>query len=279
MSKFYIDSGEIKKCSDAVFTADYTFGLHDMIHETIRLSQTKALFLAEHIQNCMDTMDVLAFPYPKSFSVQEIQRHITRLLNVNKVYKGGICKLVIYRKAHVFNGLESTQSSYALFIESCADVGFQFNMKGVRMALLPSVQIQTPYLYSMYSAHMIVQHKIHKIFQNTGVNAVAFFTQESYIFHSSYGDIFYVSQDQVYCPEIEINTFRHPLTDFIIQHMRSNKIVVHEESQITVEHILQADEVFVVHPLYGVQWVVSCNNTTYGFSLSKKISDMLQGLV
>ena len=274
MSKFCIDNGEIKKTQECSMPMELVFGMGDMIHETVRLVNTQALFLKQHIQNMCDTMDVLAIPYPQDFTFSEIAKQITRLLNVNKVYKGGECKIIIYRNAPVF-GTISTEVSYALFIKVLAHNTFEFNTKGVRVALLPSVIIQKPWLYSMYSAHMLVQHKTYHLFQKTGVDVLAYFTEDGHVFHSSGGDIFYIQNGIVYCPSIETNTFRHPLSDFLLQQLSKINIQYSEQNTCTINAILKADEVFIVHPIHGIQWVVSCNEKTYLCKLSQKIHQLL----
>ena len=274
MSKFYIDNGEIKNTQECAMPTELAFGMGDMIHETVRLLNAQALFLKQHIQNICDTMDVLAIPYPQNFTLTEIAKQITRLLNVNKVYKGGECKIIVYRNAPVFGNI-TTEVSYALFIKTLTHNTFEFNNKGLRVALLPSVIIQKPLLYSTYSAHMLVQHKTQHLFQKTGVDILAYFNEHGHVFHTSSGDIFYITNNTVYCPSIETNTFRHPLSDFLLQHLSKINIQYDEQNNCTTDAILQADEVFIVNPLHGIQWVVSCNEKTYISKLSRKIYQLL----
>ncbi|MFO7867724.1 MAG: aminotransferase class IV [Bacteroidales bacterium] len=277
---FCIIDNEIIKTSDFFMSLEHVFGMFDSLTETVRLYNTKPLFIEEHISNMTETMDVLSFPYPEKFSGTHISRQITRLLNVNKVYKGGVCKICVFRKTSVMSHLESeTVSSYAIFIEALPDRDFVFNSVGVSLALIPSVVIQKPFLYTMYSAHMLTQRKIPVLLKKTGAQALAFFTNTEQIFHTSVGDIFYVKDNEIYCPNAEINTFRHPITNVIIAELQQHAYVVHQVENMFIEHVTDADEVFLLHPLLGVQWVVRVNDKVFSYSVSRKIYNMLQEIV
>ncbi len=275
MSKFYIDSGKIKKIQECSISADYVFGINEMIYETVRLVDTQPLFLKQHLQNMRDTIDVLLMSCPSNFTYAEISKQISRLLNVNKVYKGGVCKIILYRKSSVFETYTSTELSYALFIQALEHATFSFNTKGIRLALHPSVLLQKPLLYSMYSAHMVVQHKSKQLLQTMGADAIAYFNESADVFHSSHGDVFYIKNKVVYCPSPEINTFRFPLSDFLLQNLSKIDMKYVEQTACTIDSFLQADEVFIVNPLHGVQWVVSCNETTYMCKFSRQIFTLL----
>ncbi|MDA3882850.1 MAG: aminotransferase class IV [Bacteroidales bacterium] len=277
---FCVIDNEITKISDSIMSLDNVFGMFDSLVETVRLYNTKPLFINEHIAKMLETMDVLSFPYPNNFSVSYVSRQITRLLNVNKVYKGGICKICVFRKASIFSHEETdTQSQFIIFVDSLAERDFEFNTKGISLAIIPSVVIQKPYLYTMYSAHMLTQRKIPFLLQKTGADALTFFTEYEQIFHTSAGDIFYVKNMEVYCPNAEINTFRHPLTNHVIDTLKRQGIAVHEAENMFVDDIMSADEVFVTHPITGIQWVVRVNDKIVSYSLSKKIYSLLQQII
>ncbi len=276
MSKFCIIQGEITNVENYSLSADLAFALGDSIHESVRLYNTNPLFLKEHISNLTDTMDVLGMVYPEGFNLENINRQITRLLNVNKVYKGGYCKIIVYRKSNVFDTVDVTKSYYAIFIKALPQVGFEFNSVGKKIALLQSAVIAKPYLYSMYSAHTLVQHKSKTIAKRAGVSILAYFNTDGSVFSTSAGDIFYVKNNEIFCPSATINCFQHPITTYVIQLAKKNGFTINEKDSFYPNKITDSDEIFLIHPIDGVQWVVVCNDKTYKFSLSVKIYKMLE---
>ncbi|HPM13382.1 MAG TPA: hypothetical protein PK734_07815 [Bacteroidales bacterium] len=90
MNKFYIEQGELHKI-DSISKHGmqaFTNALH--IHEQIRLYNTVPLFLDQHLERITKTLQTYTIAIPNNFDNERIQRYITRLLNVNKVYKGGV---------------------------------------------------------------------------------------------------------------------------------------------------------------------------------------------
>jgi len=271
MGKFFIHNGEIEKVSEFKVPANIALGGGDSIRETIRLYNTKPLFLSEHLSNLRDTMDLVNMGYPKDFSLEKISRYILRLLNVNKVYKGGVCKIVVYRNADVFERINANNINFALFIEALPQLEFDFNTKGLRLKLIPSVIILKPNLYSMYSAHMFTQNKNVGNIQNSNFDCIGFYNEDGSVFHTSMGDLFFVTKGVFHTPSEVVNSFRHPLSSYIIQELQKLEYVIKEMHVVSNEAILQADEIFLVHPIYGIQWVVKCNNNTYKYTITKTI--------
>jgi branched-chain amino acid aminotransferase len=57
--------------------------------------------------------------------------------------------------------------------------------------------------------------------------------------------------------------------------LRSNGFAV-EEQQITIQQLLEADEVFLTNAIYNIRWVKQVDGAEYGNTLTQKIYSLLQ---
>lgn len=267
MNTFYILNGEIEKLESLTKKGFEVFSIQNSVHETIRLHDTKPLFLTEHLDHIRNTLQILQLAPPTYFDNQRISRYITRLLNVNKVYKGGICTIVLFEK--------NNQTHCAIFIESIQDLDFTYNLDGYKLGIDSSLCIGPPYLQSECSTHSFVSQIAKTIIAKNDIDAVCYLTINNSIIHSSEGDIFYCNEDVFHIISAGKNHLRNPLTDFLISELKKKGYKIKETTVCSENDLLRADEIFLVNHITGIRWVSRINDTFFGFKHSKKIFHLL----
>jgi len=267
MNTFYILNGEIEKLESLTKQGFDVFAIRNTVHETIRLYDTKPLFLAEHLDHIRNTLQILQIAPPTYFDNQRISRYITRLLNVNKVYKGGICTIVVF--------VNNNQTQCAIFIESLKELDFTYNLDGYKLGIESSLSIGPPYFQSECSTHNLVPQIAKTIISKNDFDAVCYFSIQNSIIHSSEGDIFYCSEDVFHIISSNKNHLRNPLTDFLISELKKKGYKIKETTVCSENDLLRADEIFLVNHISGIRWVSRINDTFFGFKHSKKIFHLL----
>ena len=276
---FYILNGEIERAENYNLPYSEVFTGCEYVEETIRLYNTHPLFLQSHIQKICNTLDILAIAHPLKFDTQRISRFVTRLLNINKVYKGGICKIIVFRKSDIFMGIDYKNIHFAIFIEPLPKLDYEFNSEGLHIGCNASIQIFPPYLPSKYNLHSVIQNKTITLAKMQNLDALCYYNYNNSIFASSLGDIMYVSDNKIYTPNSVLNPFRHPLSENLMLFAQKNGYEFIQVNSISEKDLLQADEVFLVHTIYGIQWVNTTNESTYGYKTSKKIYQLLLKMI
>lgn len=127
--KFCILNGELRKIDE--LRTSPLFVLNDYVIDNIRLYNTKPLCLGMHIRNMQEAMHKKHRPIPEKFTTQHIERRIGSLLNVNNVYKGGVCVLLIFWQTFP----TATQPQYCIFVEPLESLEYTFNIKGYELQL------------------------------------------------------------------------------------------------------------------------------------------------
>lgn len=252
MTKFYIHNGQIEKYSQEQFTIlPMEYPLY--IYETIRLYNTRALFLSTHIERLMNTLRIYKINTPQGFTYERIERHITRLLNVNKVYKGGVCKLYIYAAS------ENSDWHYGITIEPLPELDYRLLSKGKRVLHSTNCIATPPFAPSCCSWHkaayiMAAQEKqIHE------VDIISFGSATHEILHSSAGDILLIRNDELSI----ISPQPYPLSTLILQIAEKLNYPISQNSTATIEDIKTASELAVINPIAGLMWVSQFNEFTY----------------
>ena len=265
MNKFYILNGEIERVDSIVTKGIEVFVSQNSIVESIRLYNTIPLFLNEHLHALQNSLIAIEYIVPSDFlDYEKILRYITRLLNINKVYKGGICKIVVYKDAQ-----EKLQC--AIFIESINTLDFNYNFEGFKIRVANAPIVYPPYFHSECSSHTIMQQIALANCVQQELDAFCLKSIDDVIVHSTFGDIGYIIDNTIFFVDAIANPFRNPITSFCISQLIKNSYNVQEVPGILEKQLLRADEVFVLHHIHGIKWVSRIDDTILGFILSKKI--------
>ncbi|OQA96994.1 MAG: 4-amino-4-deoxychorismate lyase [Bacteroidetes bacterium ADurb.Bin217] len=265
MNKFYIEQGELHKI-DSISKHGmqaFTNALH--IHEQIRLYNTVPLFLDQHLERITKTLQTYTIAIPNNFDNERIQRYITRLLNVNKVYKGGVCSI------HIFPDMEQTSWRFALFIDALPKPEFSFNTNGWHAVLNQTCMQTMPYTPSICSWHMAWQFTAQRIQTQQHIDAVCFVNEHNQIVGSSQGDIVLCNDTQVQI----ISLFPSPLAHYIAHLLEKNSYSVSINTSIAPKQLELADEIFIINPIDGIRWVSKYNNSIYRCIQTKKMWQIL----
>ncbi|HON51674.1 MAG TPA: aminotransferase class IV [Bacteroidales bacterium] len=261
MSKFYIQQGELQK-SDALNIQGFEAFTNTLyVYEQVRLYNTVPLFLEEHMQRIITTLDICKIPIPQQFHKDTIQRYITRLLNVNKVYKGGVCTILITPSINKSNW------ECLLFIEPIEVLEFVFNSGGIRIGIFSDCIQSMPYVPSYCSFHSWHEFVARQISTMHELHAVTLCNNQSEIIGSSVGEFLCVFDNQV----TVISNYVLPITRKILSIAGRLGFSISIQQSITVKQFLQSDEICIVHSITGMQWVSKCGDIAFGCLHTKKI--------
>lgn len=261
MSKFYLAHGELHKLDTFNLQGIEAYKNAMYIREDVRLYNTKPLFLEQHIQRIATTLETFSIPTPTNFDIEHIQRYITRLLNVNKVYKGGICS--IYILPH-----HTPLTWYcALFIEPTAHTEFTFNTDGWCMHIADNCIRTKPHTPCECSWHMAWLFNAHQ--QNTyqDSDSIGFINEQGHIVGSTQGDIIACNDKNIHIVSLNASPLSNKIASILKKHNYS--ITFHES--MPIQAIVRSDEICIAHPIQGIRWISNIDDNVYGCIQLKKI--------
>lgn len=273
MRQFYIRNGELETV-DTLSSYD-PFCDNECIHQSIRLYDTVALFLSEQIQNIRKTATYLNIPIPQRFTTERIERYIYKLLNVNKVYKNGICDIYIFTTLQ-----QEAITEFAIRIQKIESVAFPFNIHGRILGMNPDIIIPKPYIPCQYSRHNYIQTLLrnHKI-ENTDISCI--YNDNGDIIHVSEGNLIYNHDSHIH---VCSNIYTEPVTLAFLDYLatRNYSIIVHDF--FTNEEILNCKELMIIGQFIGIQWICRITDKrqksiSIGYTNAKKLSDLFNQFI
>ena len=260
MAGFCILNGEIEKIS-TLKTAPI-FVLNDAEKEDIRLYDTKPLCIGLHFQNLVARLQQKNVAIPEKFTKERIDRYVSRLLNVNKVFRGGVCTLLVFWQQFP----ETTQPQFCIFIEPLDRAKFTFNEVGLKLGFKEIYSERQPYIpVSIFSAN-------EEYAQN--VDALCRIDRLGHSYTTDKGDLLLIKDTVIHVCENML-----PFTTYFTEYLsRNKKWTIVKHLRFVGKDIYDSSEVLLCSSFVGLQWVshvyspMSVSDAhVYGFRYAKEL--------
>ncbi|MDR2963083.1 MAG: aminotransferase class IV [Bacteroidales bacterium] len=262
--QFYIFEGELFPIvENATFCVSECS--HEIISEQVRLYNTRPLFLEEHLQHLQQSLESISVNFPEHITAERISRYITRLLNVNKVYKGGICSIHC-----IISNL--TQVQVALTITALPELSYSFNDKGLHALCDSNFVLYPPYLHSSYNCNSSVYIRASRYVHYNNYDLALIYNANNCIESTTAGVLVYMKQKTLF---VVGNTPKNPLFTHFLHSVEQHKFSVEYNAQCVITDISGANDIFVFNSAEGIRWISELNAMVYGFKYAKDVYRLL----
>lgn len=210
------------------------FVVNECEKEDIRLYDTRPFCLSAHVENICKRLKDRNVEIPNTITVQNINHQIHRLLNVNKVYKGGHCQLLVFWQIYP----ERSTLNYCLFISPLDEMKYFFNREGL------VIQIDT-------SANTVqTTDRISSFTVPEGKKFSCFCDNTDRLSDIEGADILFLQNDTIFVTE---NTL--PFTKMYINFLERNGWKVNRKDFFSKSDLLQCNDIVLCSSFIGLQWV------------------------
>ena len=213
----------------------YSFGLG--LFETILLYKGKPVFLDEHLARINNSIENLAL------NIDKLEKNeVFQYLNNNKnTLEYEVLKIVLSEKNRLFLKREYT------YTEKDYQRAFSLNISEV---IRNESSIFTFHKTLNYGDNILEKRKSKKLAYDEPI----FLNSKNQVTEGATSNIFVVVGDKIYTPKLSCGL----LNGIIRQYIISNYNVI--ESEIDLEFLNNADEIFLTNSLFGIMPVSSIDN-------------------
>lgn len=246
----------------AVSFSNRAFRYGDSLFESIRVANGKIMFLRDHISRLKLGMTVLRMNLPAEFSSDNIDVLIKLLLAKNHLGRDARVRLSVFRNEGGFYTPETNDISFLIEAEGMDCEGYVLNQKGLWVDIYTDIKKQ-----------------INKLSNTKNGNALLYVMAGLAKTSMKLDDCFLINENGTICEAISSNVFvvkngalyTAPLTDGCVDGIMRKQIfrlasankVLTFEMPLTVNSLMNGDEVFLTNAINGLQWVGQYKNKFY----------------
>lgn len=256
--------------SDDFFLRNRAFRLGDGFFETVRVRNGKPHLWAAHYARALASAAALNLEVPNVFSEAFMLQSIHKLLSQNEIFGGGRLRFTFYREGEGTYRPTSNRMGYLLEVTPVAQHDFQLNDKGLSLNVF-SEHRKSPGSLSAYKIlgnHLSIQAAIWA--QHENLDDALLLNSSGHIIEATSSNVFVVKNGELHTPAVADGCVAGVMRMAVINTAIRSRIPVFE-SELGVNDITFADEVFLSNSIRGIAWVGSFRNKRYYHKLSDTI--------
>ncbi len=244
----------------------------DGIFETIKFKNSELILSNEHFARLWKGMQTLQFEIPKHFTPEKLEEEIIHLTKKNKLTAARIRLTIVRGDGGIYDPKNHTPNYIIESIKLPEDNG-PLNTNGLQICLFEDA-VKSIDNFSNLKTNNYLTYFMGAIFaKKQQCNDAIILNSNGNICDSTIANIFYIKDETIYTPALTEGCIAGVMRKWIIDNVGEFNFKV-IQATITIEDILNAEEVFLSNSIYNIRWVSSFENKKYDNKQIAKLSEI-----
>lgn len=245
----------------------------DGLFETIKYKNGELILLDEHLARLWKGMQLLQFQPSKLFTPDLLEKEIAQLLKKNNHSTARVRLSVIRGNGGLFDA-KNHKPNYIIQSWLLEENNGCLNENGLQLCIYTDSKKSID-IFSNLKHNNYLPYFMGALFAKKELcNDVIILNHLNQVCDTCIANIFLIKNSILYTPSLEEGCVAGTMRNYIVQQLsRSGYDIV--ETSITIETLMEADEVFLTNSMYNLRWVAGIADKKYSNSLTQKIYQQL----
>jgi branched-chain amino acid aminotransferase len=242
----------------------------DGLFETIKSLNGQLQFLDEHLARLWKGMQLLQFNIPKHFTPDHLEEEMQALMNKNGHNKNARIRLTVFRGDGGLYDEIDHRPNYIFQSWELADEIGSWNSNGLVLGIYADVKKSCDLLSNLKHNNFLPYAMSALYAKKEKCNDAVLLNTDGRLCDTSIANIFLIKDEVIYTPALQEGCIAGIMRRHIINNLLAlnYKLV---EGKLSVDDLLDADEVFLSNSIYNLRWVQSAGDKKYSNSITQKI--------
>ena len=272
MANWQLFNGEFVKEEVAVLpTSNRGFCYGDGFFESMRVSNGKVPFVAQHWQRILSATDFLRIQLPENFTPESFNQAIVALAAKNGL-KNARIRFQGYRDGSgryfpVNNGL-----GWSMVCQALESPSYDCNSKGLKVDVCATHHIN-PAPQSFFKSSNSLPYIMGGIFADeNGLDDCFILDSEGFIAEATGSNVFVCKGTQLITPDLSNGGVKGVMRNVVLANAGEAGFTVSEEL-ITLDDVIEADECFLTNASKGLQWIGAIRKKRFYKRVSVRLTE------
>lgn len=233
----------------------------DGLFETIKYKNESLQLLSSHLDRLWYGLTLMQFELPVFFTRDFITDQILKLVKKNNQSHARVRLTVIRNNGGLYDAIDHKP---VFIIESWAlenSVG-KLNENGLQLGIYKDA-VKSNDLFSNLKHNNFLPYLMGALYaKNNRLNDVLLLNQHGRICDSTIANVFLIKDKIIYTPSLQEGCIAGTLRKLLIDNLPAAGLKI-AEAPITIEKILNADELFLTNSITPVKWVAGIADVKY----------------
>ena len=273
--RYFIFNGKSYSEGQAVLSPDSRAARYgDGLFETMRLVDGRLILPDEHFSRLWKGMQLLKFEVPKLFTPDKLMTEIIQLAKKNKLADARI-RLAVFRGNGGLYDAENMQPNYTIQAWPLPLENGQLNHNGLQLGIFKD-GVKSCDAFANIKHNNYLPYFMGALFaKENKYNDAVILNQHGRVCDSTIANIFMVKNESIYTPALSEGCIAGIVRKALLQTLPAAGFEI-TETEISIETLKSADEIFLSNSIYNIRWVAGLENSSYRNPFIQKIDMALK---
>lgn len=272
-------NGNLLENSNVITTSNRSFLYGDGVFETLKIVNSKILFLEEHYFRLMASMRIIRMQIPMSFTLEYIEEQIMLVVNANEIQESARVRLVVYRNDGGFYMPEAYSVSFIIEAFSLENKKYLEKNNQYEVELYKDFLITKQLLSTLKTTNRIINVMASVFAKDNNYASCLLLNDEKNVIEAINGNIFMLKDNVLVTPPLTDGCINGIIRKQILGIAKTIDNLNVEEKSISTFDLQNADELFITNVITGIQSVTKYRKKEFGSLFASQLLNKLNAVI
>lgn len=264
-------NGTIITQDSNILTQNRGFLYGDAVFETVKIVNSKVLYLEDHYFRLMASMRVVRMEIPMNFTMEYFEEQLLSLTDKLSISNSARARITVYRNDGGYYLPTNNTISFLVHASAIETVSYSFEEKEYEVDLFKDFYITKQLLSSIKTTNRILNVTASIFANENALDNCLLLNDSKNIVEAIQGNLFMLSGNKLITPPVSEGCLNGVMRKQILKLAKTIAEIEVVEEVISPFVLQKADELFITNVIKGIQPITKYRKKTFGVNFSKEI--------
>ena len=236
-----------------LLTQNRAFLYGDAVFETVKVVNSKILFLEDHYFRLMSSMRIMRMEIPMNFTMEYFEEQIVTLATAKNIEISCRARITMYRNDGGYYLPQNNSVSFLVNVEALEGPLYSNNEKGYVVDLYTDFYIAKQLLSSIKTTNKILNITASIYASENDLDNCLLLNDSKNVIEALQGNIFLLKGNKLITPPVSEGCLNGVMRKQILRLARTIENIEVVEEAISPFDLQKADELFITNVIIGIQ--------------------------
>jgi branched-chain amino acid aminotransferase len=264
-------NGSFVSDDTTILTRNRAFLYGDAVFETVKIIDSKVLFLEDHYFRLMSSMRVIRMEIPMNFTMEYLEEQILTLAKSKNLAISSRARITVYRNDGGYYLPQDNTVSFLISVESLDTALYSINQKEYIVDLYTDFYVAKQLLSSIKTTNKIINITASIFANENGLDNCLLLNDSKNVIEALQGNFFMLKGNVLTTPPVSEGCLNGVMRKQILALARKIENLEVVEEVISPFDLQKADELFITNVIKGIQPITKYRKKEFTTDLASKL--------
>jgi branched-chain amino acid aminotransferase len=272
-------NGSIVSDDANLLTHNRAFLYGDAVFETVKIVNSKILFLEDHYFRLMSSMRIVRMEIPMNFTMEFLEEQILNLAKAKNIEKSSRARITVYRNDGGYYLPHNNTVSYLIAIEGLEDAPYSIIQKEYIVDLYTDFYVAKQLLSSIKTTNKLLNITASIYASENDLDNCLLLNDSKNVIEALQGNVFMLKGNTLVTPPVSEGCLNGIMRKQILSLAKTIDKLEVIEGIISPFDLQKADELFITNVIKGIQPITKYRKKEFTIDFSKQIVQKLNDTI